>query len=465
MLTRATLYDKLWQAHCVAQKPAYPALVYIDLHLVHDGTYRRAFEMLEQRKLVVRRPQLTFASTDHCLPVSDPGQPMPPVVTGLAAACARHGIAVYGPQHERQGIVHVIGPELGLTQPGKTVACADSHTTTHGALGALAFVVGTTQVLHALATQCILQRRARTMNIVVDGALGRGVTAKDLMLAIIARHGIAAAGGHAVEFSGSAVRAMGMGERMTLCNMAAELGARTAVMAPDDKTINYLHGRPFAPKAAEWDQAVARWRTLASDAGARFDSQLGFDAGEVQPMVTWGTTPAMGMAVTDAIPRPETIRDPEQCQAARQALHYMGLVPGTKAHEMAVDIVFIGSCTNSRLEDLRGAAAILRGRKVAPGVRLLVVPGSQAVRREAEAEGLHETFMAAGGQWGRPGCSLCAAMNGEFAGARKYVASTSNRNFRDRQGPGARTFLVSPLTAAASALEGRITDPRPYVGD
>lgn len=465
MLARTTLYDKLWEAHCVSHRPDHPAVMYVDLHLVHDGTYRRAFEMLEQGKLAVRRPDLTFATTDHCLPISDPSRPMPPVVTGLSAACARHGISIYGPEHERQGIVHVIGPELGLTQPGKSVACADSHTTTHGAFGALAFVIGTTQVLHALATQCILQRRARTMSIVIDGALQRGVTAKDLILAIITRHGIAAASGHALEFSGSAIRAMGMEERMTLCNMAAELGARTALIAPDDRTLDYLHGRPFAPKGTDWERALARWRLLVSGEDGRFDSRLRFDACEVHPMVTWGTTPAMGMAVNAAIPAPESVGAPEQREAAEQALRYMGLAPGTTAQEMPVDVVFIGSCTNSRIEDLRAAAGVLRGRKVAPGVRLLVVPGSQAVRRQAEAEGLREVFTAAGGEWGRPGCSLCVAMNGEFAGARKYVASTSNRNFQDRQGPGARTLLVSPLTAAASAVDGRIADPRRYLAD
>lgn len=465
MLARGALHDKLWQAHCIAQQAGHPAVVYVDLHLVHDGTYRRAFEMLDERRLRVRRPDLTVATTDHCLPTSDTARPLPPIVIGLAAACARHGVAVYGPEHEHQGIVHVIGPELGLTQPGKTIVCADSHTTTHGALGALAFVVGTTQVLHTLATQCVLQRRARTMSIVIDGVVQRGVTAKDVVLAIIQRHGIAAASGHAVEFSGSAVRAMGMDGRMTLCNMAAELSARTALIAPDDKVFEYLYGRPFAPKGEDWDRAVKRWRALASDDDAHFDSRLRIDAGEVQPMVTWGTTPAMGIAVTGAIPRPESIANPALRKSAEQALRYMGLAPGISAQAMPVDVVFIGSCTNSRIEDLRGAASILRGRRIAHGVRLLVVSGSQAVRRQAEAEGLREIFISAGGEWGRPGCSLCVAMNGEFAGAGKYVASTSNRNFQGRQGPGARTMLVSPLTAAASAVEGRIADPRRYLRD
>ena len=461
MVQRTTLYDKLWEAHCVSQPPGHPAIVYVDLHFVHDGTYRRAFELLEEKQLPVARPARNVATTDHCLPISDLSRGLPPVVTGLLTACRKHGIAVYGPDDARQGIVHVIGPELGLTQPGMSVTCADSHTTTHGALGALAFAVGTTQVLHALATQCVLQQRARTMRIAIDGAPQRGVTVKDLILEIIRREGIEAGTGYAVEFSGSAVRALGIEERMTLCNMAAELGARTALIAPDDKTLEYVHGRPFAPQGEAWDRAVKRWRTLRSEENAHFDAHLRLDAREVEPMVTYGTTPAMGIPVSGAIPRPEGA----QREALERALHYMGLTPGTPAQDMPVDIVFIGSCTNSRIDDLRGAAAVLRGRKIASHVRLLVVPGSQAVRRQAEAEGLHEVFTAAGGEWGRPGCSLCVAMNDEFAGAGKYVASTSNRNFQGRQGPGARTLLVSPLTAAASALQGRIADPRHFLPD
>jgi 3-isopropylmalate/(R)-2-methylmalate dehydratase large subunit len=463
MLPRGTLYDKLWQAHAVAQPPGHPATLYVDLHLVHDGTYRRAFELLEEKGLRVARPARTIGTTDHCLPSIEPSRPLPAVVTGLVAACRRHGIDVYGPQHEHQGIVHVIGPELGLTQPGMTIACADSHTTTHGALGALPIVVGTTQVLHALATQCVLQRRARSMSVVVDGALQRGVTAKDLILALISREGIAAATGCAVEFSGAAVRRMGIEERMTVCNMAAELGARTALIAPDEATIGYLHGRPCAPQGPAWDAAVQRWRALKSDEDAQFDARLTIDAGAVEPMVTWGTTPAMAMPVGGRIPDPAAIGDASQRASFEQALRYMDLAPGTAAQELPVNVVFIGSCTNSRIEDLRGAAALLRGRRVSPGVRLVVVPGSQAVRRQAEAEGLHEAFTAAGGEWGRPGCSLCAAMNDEFAAPGQYVASTSNRNFQGRQGPGVRTLLVSPLTAAASALRGRISDPRALV--
>jgi 3-isopropylmalate/(R)-2-methylmalate dehydratase large subunit len=463
MLPRTTLYDKLWDAHRVAQEPGHPAVVYVDLHLLHDGTSRRAFELLAARQLAVRRRDLTLAVTDHCLPSTAAQRPLPDVVTGLMAACATHGIAAYGPEDERQGIVHVIGPELGLTQPGKTVACADSHTTTHGALGALPFVIGTTQVLHALATQCILRRGARTMRIAIEGVPRRGVTAKDLMLALIRREGIRAADGHAVEFAGGTVRKLGIDDRMTLCNMSAELGASTALVAPDDATLDYLHGRPFAPKDGAWDAAVKRWREMRSEDDAHFDAQLVLDARAVEPMVTWGTTPAMGVPVTGAVPDPADATDPAERASIEDALRYMDLAPGTRADSIPVDVVFIGSCTNSRIEDLRGAASILRGRRVAPRVRLLVVPGSQALRRQAEGERLHEVFLAAGGAWGRSGCSLCVAMNGEFAGPGQYVASTSNRNFPGRQGPGARTLLVSPLTAAASAVEGRIADPRAFL--
>jgi 3-isopropylmalate/(R)-2-methylmalate dehydratase large subunit len=463
MLARSTLYDKLWDAHRVGEDPGHPTVVHIDLHLLHDGTSRRAFELLESKRLAVRRPDLTVAVTDHCLPTADPVRTLPDVVTDLVAAGAAHGIAVYGPENERQGIVHVIGPELGLTQPGMTVACADSHTTTHGALGALPFVIGTTQVLHVLATQCILRRRTRTMSIAIEGTLRRGVTAKDLALALIRREGIRAADGYAIEFSGGAVRALSIDDRMTLCNMSAELGASTALMAPDDATLEYLHGRPFAPKEAAWDAAAERWRELRSNDDADFDARLAFDASAVEPMVTWGTTPAMGVPVTGAIPDPAALTDAAERASTEEALRYMNLAPGARAESIPVDLVFIGSCTNSRIEDLRGATAILRGRRVAPGVRLLVVPGSQALRRQAEAERLHEVFLAAGGEWGRPGCSLCVAMNGEFAAPGQYVASTSNRNFPGRQGPGARTLLVSPLTAAASALAGRIADPRRFL--
>jgi 3-isopropylmalate/(R)-2-methylmalate dehydratase large subunit len=460
MLSRSTLYDKLWDAHVVAQQAGHPAVLYVDLHLLHDGTYRRAVELLEEKQLRVARPERNVATTDHCLPTLGSLRKLPAVVSGLVAACKRQGIVVFGPEHEDQGIVHVIGPELGLTQPGMTVACADSHTTTHGALGALAFAVGTTQVLHVLATQCVLQPRARTMLVVIEGHLQPGVTVKDLILALIGREGIALGAGYAIEYFGSAVRRMSVEERMTLCNMSAELGARAALVAPDDTTFSYLLGRRFVPQGAAWDNALERWRALRTSDDAHFDARLQFDASTVEPMVTYGTTPAMGMPVGGRIPDPGTLADRAQRQSVEQALRYMDLKPGTTAEALPVDMVFIGSCTNARIDDLRGAASVLRGKKIAKDVRLLVVPGSQAVRRQAEAEGLHEIFRSAGGEWGRPGCSHCVAMNDEFAGAGKYIASTSNRNFQDRQGPGARTLLMSPLTAAASALKGKVADPR-----
>lgn len=460
----ATLYEKLWEAHLVAQTPGHPAIIYVDLHLLHDGTYRRAFELLEERQLPVVHPELTIGTTDHCLPTSASSQssgPLPAVITGLVQSCEHTGIRVFGPDHRNQGIVHIIGPELGLTQPGMTVICADSHTTTHGALGALAFAVGTTQVFHALATQCVLQRRARTMNVVIDGDLQPGVTAKDVILFLLAREGIAVGQGYAIEYSGSAVRRMSIEQRMTLCNMTAELGARIALVSPDQVTLDYLEGREFALKGHAWDDACRRWLSLATDPDASFDARIVLDASEVAPMVTYGTTPAMGVPVNGLVPA--AAKGANGDGTFDKALHYMGLKVGAELSGQKIDIVFIGSCTNARLEDLRAAAMILRGRKVAEGVRLLVVPGSQAVKREAEAEGLDSVFKSAGAEWGTPSCSLCVAMNGELAGAGQNVASTSNRNFQGRQGPGARTFLMSPLTAAATAVQGSIADPRRYI--
>ena len=465
-----TLYDKLWDSHVVSQAPGHPAVVYVDLHLLHDGTYHRAFAMLDELGLRVRDPQRAVGTTDHCLPtntsftrgiVARDGSV--DVVRGLVAACRKHAIRVLAPDDPDQGIVHVVGPELGLVQPGITVACADSHTTTLGAFGALPFAIGTTQVLHALATQCVLQRRARTMRIDVDGALGAAVTAKDVVLAIIARFGIGVGAGHAIEFAGSAVRGMTMEQRMTLCNMGAEMGARAALVAADATTIDYLRGRPSTPRGAAFDEACAHWRTMHSDEGARFDVKLSFDARQVEPMVTYGTTPAMGAPVTGHVADPAEETDAHARQELEAALRYMDLAPGRPISDIPVGTVFIGSCTNSRIEDLRAAASVLRRGKVAPGVRLLVVPGSQAVRRDAEAEGIASIVRDAGGEWGVPGCSLCVAMNHEVAEPGHYVASTSNRNFQGRQGPGTRTLLMSPTTAAASALEGRVADPRRYL--
>lgn len=467
-----SLYDKLWQAHVVAQTPGHPAVLHVDLHLVHDGTYRRAFEMLAERGLPVARPDRTVAVADHSLPThsSFTGPAARgrrdvriPLVDGLLRACREHGIAAYGADDARQGIVHVVGPELGLTQPGMTVACADSHTTTHGALGALAFAVGTTQVLHLLATQCVLQRKARSMRVSIDGALAPGVAVKDLVLALLARFGSAAGAGHAIEFDGSTVRAMSIEQRMTLCNMAAEMGARAAIVAPDETTFDYLRSRPEAPPPGAFEARCERWRLLRSDEGAAFDATLSFDASTVEPMVTFGTLPDMAVPIRAAVPDPAGSHDDERRRALEVALGYMGLEPGRPMAQVPVDVVFIGSCTNSRIEDLRAAAAVLRQGRVAAGVRLLVVPGSQAVKRQAEGEGIAAIVRAAGGEWGEPSCSLCVGMNGEMAQPGQNVASTSNRNFQGRQGPGTRTFLVSPATAAASALQARIADPRPYL--
>lgn len=466
----ATLYDKLWSAHVVAQRAGHPAVLYVDLHLLHDGTYHRAFRMLDERGLRVRDPARAIGTTDHCLPTrtsfSAARSAAPPavdVVAGLVAACRRHGIAVFGPEHDDQGIVHVIGPELGLVQPGMTVACADSHTTTLGAMGALPLAIGTTQVLHALATQCTLQRRARTMLVDIAGHPPPGVAAKDVILALIATHGIALGVGHAVEFGGAAVRAMPMEARLTLCNMGAEIGARAALIAPDDTTFAYLRGRRFAPQGEAFAAACGRWRALASDAGATYDRVVHFDAGDVAPMVTFGTTPAMGVAVTGRVGDPADEASAERRRELAGALDYMQLAAGRAVASIGVGTVFIGSCTNSRLDDLRAAASVLRTGRVAPGVRLLVVPGSQAVRRAAEREGIADIVRAAGGEWGAPGCSLCVAMNDEMARPGEFVASTSNRNFQNRQGPGARTLLMSPLTAAATALAGHVADPRPIL--
>jgi 3-isopropylmalate/(R)-2-methylmalate dehydratase large subunit len=459
-----TLYERVWASHIIAERPGHPTVLYVDLHLVHDGTYRRAFEILGERALRVARPDLTFAVTDHCVPSGtsrhNGASGMPAVVPGLIKACTESGIRVFGPDDARQGIVHVIGPELGLTQPGKTLICADSHTSTHGALGAVAFAVGTTEIAHALATQCILQRRSRTMKIDIHGALQSGVTAKDVVLAILAREGIAAASGFAVEFAGDAVRRMSIEGRMTLCNMTAELGARIGLVSPDQSTLQYLHGRPFAPQGAAWEEASRGWLALASDDEASFDKVLGLDAETIEPMVTYGTTPAMGIPVSARIPDPGAIADPQARRACIDALSYMDLRPGEPIAGTRVDTVFIGSCTNSRIEDLRAAATLLRGRKVAEKTKLIVVPGSQAVKRQAEAEGLDRIFQSAGGAWGRPSCSLCVGMNGDIGRPGEYVASTSNRNFQGRQGPGVRTFLLSPMTAAATAVAGKIADPR-----
>ena len=462
--TAQTLFEKVWRAHEVApESPDTPAVLYIDLHLIHEVTSPQAFTVLRQRRLAIRRPQLTFATMDHSTPTRTEqvfgGAPISVEaaarqVRELESNCAAFGVELLNLRHDRRGIVHIIGPELGLTQPGKTVVCGDSHTSTHGALGALAFGIGTTEVGHVLATQCLLQRKPRTLAIEVSGALPAGVGAKDLILAIIGRIGVAGGTGHVIEYRGDTIRGLDMDGRMTVCNMSIEAGARAGMIAPDETTFAYLAGRPRAPQGEAWERAVQRWRELPTDPGARFDKTVQIDASTLEPMVTYGTNPGMVMPIGGAIP--ERAGDP----AFEKSLAYMGLAPGQPIREHPVNVVFVGSCTNGRLSDLRLAASVLRGRKVAPGVQMLVVPGSQQVKREAEAEGLHRVFLEAGAEWRESGCSMCLGMNGDLVGKGQYAVSTSNRNFEGRQGVGARTLLASPLTAAACAVRGRVTDPR-----
>jgi len=439
-------------------------VLYIDLHLIHEVTSPQAFDGLRARGLGVRRPDRTLATMDHITPTRGGLAAMDavagPLIVALEANCAEFQISLYRLGELGNGIVHVIGPELGATQPGKTIVCGDSHTSTHGAFGALAFGIGTSEVEHVLASQCLLQKKPKTFAVNVEGALTPGVSAKDIILAIIARIGIGGATGCVFEFRGSAIRALDMDARMTVCNMSIEAGARAGMIAPDDVTFNYLKGRPLAPTGPAWDAAVARWRLLKSDDGATFDHTLTLDAADIGPMVTWGTNPGMGMAIDGLIPDPADQEEPGQRRAAEKALAYMGLTAGDPIAGQPIDVVFVGSCTNARLPDLIAAANVLRGKKVADGVRMLVVPGSEQIRRDAEAMGLHEVFRAAGADWRDPGCSMCIAMNGDSVAPGKYALSTSNRNFEGRQGPGARTLLASPATAAASAVRGVVTDPR-----
>jgi 3-isopropylmalate/(R)-2-methylmalate dehydratase large subunit len=461
-----TLFRKIWDRHVVvAETATTPAVLYIDLHLLHEVTSPQAFTELRERGLKLRRPDRTLATVDHSVPTSAAswagrlGDMEPAArhqVRVLSDNCGRAGVRLYGINSSRRGIVHVIGPELGATQPGMTIVCGDSHTTTHGAFGALAFGIGTTEVGHVLATQCLLQRRPKTLQVRIAGRLSPGVVAKDAILAVIGQIGVNGGTGHVIEFSGKAVTAMSMDERMTLCNMAIEAGARSGMVAPDDTTFEYLAGRTMAPAGAAFERAVAEWRKLDSDPGAAFDRNVTVDVAALEPQVTWGTDPGMVMPVSGRIPEPASA-------AHRKALDYMGLQPGAPIAGQPVQLVFIGSCTNSRLSDLREAAALLRGRRVARSVRALVVPGSQQTRRQAEAEGLDRVFIEAGAEWHQSGCSLCIAMNGDRAAAGQYVLSTSNRNFEGRQGQGARTLLASPLTAAASALTGVVADPRPLM--
>ena len=463
-----TLFEKIWNSHLVSQEPGAPALLYIDLQLVHEVTSPQAFQELRDRGLAVRRPLQTVATVDHSIPTTDPSLPWRDAqaaaqVARLESNCQEFAIPVYGTSHPERGIVHVIGPELGLTQPGMTIVCGDSHTSTHGAFGSLAFGIGTSEIVHVLATQTLLQNRPRTMEVQVEGELATGVTAKDIILALIAKIGIGGGTGCVIEYTGSAIRAMGMEGRMTICNMSIEAGARAGMIAPDEVTFAYLAGRRFAPAGAEWEARVAEWRRLATDPGARYDVTVQLDAAALKPMVTFGTNPAMGLPIDGHLPDPADLAGQQERDTLAKAMRYMDLTPGQPILGQKIDVVFIGSCTNGRLGDLRDAARLLKGRAVAQGVRVLVVPGSQSVKRLAEAEGLDQIFREAGAEWRESGCSMCLAMNGDQVEAGQYAISTSNRNFEGRQGKGARTLLASPLTAAASAISGCVTDPRPFL--
>jgi len=469
-----TLAGKIWDAHVVRSAEGEPDLLYIDLHLLHEVTSPQAFDGLRAADRKVRRPDLTIATEDHNVPttgITGPGVPLTgpdsPVtdpisrtqVETLRKNCAEFGVRLYPMGDADQGIVHVIGPQLGLTQPGLTIVCGDSHTSTHGALGALAFGIGTSEVEHVLATQTLPQQRPKTMAITVNGALPEGVSAKDLILAIIAKIGTAGGQGYVLEYRGPAVRALSMAGRLTVCNMSIEAGARAGLVAPDDVTFEYLQGRPHAPSGAAWEAALDYWRTLPSDADATFDREVVLDAGTLTPYVTWGTNPGQALPLGSSVPDPDSFADPAARAAAERALAYMDLKPGLALRDIAVDTVFVGSCTNGRIEDLRAAASVLRGRRVAPSVRMLVVPGSMAVRAQAEQEGLDAVFTAAGAQWRSAGCSMCLGMNPDKLSAGERSASTSNRNFEGRQGKGGRTHLVSPEVAAATAVTGHLAAP------
>ncbi|MGN6246687.1 MAG: 3-isopropylmalate dehydratase large subunit [Motilibacteraceae bacterium] len=459
-----TLAEKVWDAHVVRRAEGEPDLLYIDLHLVHEVTSPQAFDGLRLAGRGIRRPDLTIATEDHNVPTVDIDQPIAdPVsrtqVETLRRNCAEFGLRLHPLGDAEQGIVHVVGPQLGLTQPGMTVVCGDSHTSTHGAFGALAFGIGTSEVEHVLATQTLPLKPFKTMAVTVQGQLPEGVTAKDLILAVITRIGTGGGQGHVIEYRGEAVRGLSMEARMTVCNMSIEAGARAGMIAPDETTFDYLEGRPHAPQGADWDAAVDYWRTLHTDEDAVFDKEVVIDASELTPFVTWGTNPGQGAPLGAAVPDPASVEDPQARAAAERALEYMGLTAGTPLREVAVDTVFVGSCTNGRIEDLRAAAAVIQGHRVADGVRMLVVPGSVRVRLQAEAEGLDKVFADAGAEWRGAGCSMCLGMNPDQLAPGERSASTSNRNFEGRQGKGGRTHLVSPQVAAATAVRGRLASP------
>ncbi len=469
MSTPQTLFDKIWQSHIVVDEENAPSVLYIDLHLVHEVTSPQAFSGLRQRGLSVHRPDRTVATMDHSLPTQLVSDNRPITVKDkiaaiqldrLAANCEDFGITLYGLDNPHRGIVHVIGPELGLTQPGSTIVCGDSHTSTHGAFGALAFGIGTSEVEHVLATQSLLQYRPKTYKVNFEGDLPTGVTAKDMILALIAKIGVGGGTGHVFEFTGTAVSQLSMEARMTLCNMSIEGGARAGLVAPDDITFDYLKGREFAPQGDAWDEAVAYWRTLPSDEGAVYDKEVTISVADMEPMITYGTHPGMGMGISQQVPSPANVADINERAALQKALEYMDIEGGRPLIGQKVDVVFLGSCTNSRISDLRQAASFIDGHTVAAHTRMMVVPGSEDVRRQAEAEGLDKIFTAAGAEWRTAGCSMCIAMNGDQLQPGQYAVSTSNRNFEGRQGKGGRSFLASPLTAVATAVNGAVTDPR-----
>ena len=462
-----TLFEKIWEEHVVHEEPHHPSLLYIDLHLIHEVTSPQAFAGLRDSGRKIRAPHRTYATMDHnvpttnrSLPIADPDSKLQ--VETLRRNCEDFGIKLYDLGSREQGIIHVIGPELGLTQPGMTIVCGDSHTATHGAFGALAFGIGTSEVEHVLATQCLVWSKPGTMEARVTGALAPGVTAKDLILALIGRIGTAGATGHVIEYTGGPIRALSMEERMTVCNMSIEAGARAGMIAPDETTVAYLAGRPRAPSGAAWERAVGKWRELRTDPGAAYDKQVELDASEVAPQVTWGTSPGMVTPVTGRVPSPADFTTDAEQRAVTRALEYMGLAPGTPLEGLPIDRVFLGSCTNARIEDLRAAAGTVRGRHVATGVRAMVVPGSQQVKAQAEREGLDRVFSEAGFEWRNAGCSMCLGMNPDVLQSGERCASTSNRNFEGRQGRGGRTHLMSPPMAAAAAVAGRIVDVRSW---
>jgi 3-isopropylmalate/(R)-2-methylmalate dehydratase large subunit len=463
-----TLFEKLWDSHLVRQAPGEPDLLYIDLHLVHEVTSPQAFDGLRMNGRKVRRPDLTVSTVDHNIATTTADRFVikEPVsrqqVEALRANCKEFGLELFDIGSLGQGIVHVIGPDLGYTQPGKTIVCGDSHTSTHGAFGALAMGIGTSEVEHVLATQCLQQRKPKAMRVTANGKLPEGVTAKDLALAIIGKIGTDGGAGHAIEYAGEAVRALSMEGRMTLCNLSIESGARSGMVAPDETTFAYMKGRQAAPKGANWDRAVAYWRTLASDPGAKFDKEVSLDASGLTPYITWGTNPGMVSPITGQVPDPQKAASEAEKAALTRALEYMALKPGTRLTEIPIDRVFIGSCTNGRLDDLRAAARVLRGYKIHPKVQALIVPGSQAVKNAAEKEGLHRIFLDAGAEWREAGCSMCLGMNPDILQPGQRCAATSNRNFEGRQGKGGRTHLVSPAMAAAAAVAGHFTDVRSW---